>query len=568
MKNRWIALVLALTLLTGAGCGAAVRTEDNPPEEKDGPSRPATVAHEAAEEEPPEEGGLEEGPEALPEETELVWCTDPLLTENEMPGSYQGLELPVTGATGYTSIVLPLWASQEDCEAARQAVEEWRERQAAAAEQEDPPAAEGEAPAADPEPLAETDLFFAQNEENPPESDAAEPPSDSGAESAPDAAPADGEPQLPGEGEEEAPQEAEEPPAPSDEETVEPAEEQPQPSEEAEPAEPAEPTLPPEELEPEEEPSLTDGALAILPAGTAMTVLREEGAWWQVSCEAKYITGDGGTAVGEVTGWVTHRYCMINLPDVIPSIVYNATNAYSSLFRTCGKEIDGITGKQLYSGPAQNRRLGQAEFMMPVLYSMAPRLCAAQRAALREGNTLVLYEGYRPQETQLKVAGAVQKMMKQDPEIQTALSTKPWSIPWFIATSTSNHQWGYAVDVTLARVLSVEVHQAGDYAFTRVTEYKEYGMPTQIHELSPAAAIFTEAIGPNSKTAWKSATRTDTFAASESALGLQAYCTDAGLSPLASEWWHFNDLDSRANVLDNLGKGDFTITVCRSTAPR
>ena len=34
------------------------------------------------------------------------------------------------------------------------------------------------------------------------------------------------------------------------------------------------------------------------------------------------------------------------------------------------------------------------------------------------------------------------------------------------------------------------------------------------------------------------------MAASEPARGLQRYCTGAGLTPLASEWWHFNDLEA------------------------
>ena len=108
---------------------------------------------------------------------------------------------------------------------------------------------------------------------------------------------------------------------------------------------------------------------------------------------------------------------MINLPDVIPSIIYDATNTYSSRFVSCGKTIDGITGEALYAGnDVYNHRLDQTEFMMPVLYSMAPRLCAAQQAALKEGNTLVLYEAYRPHETQRKVADAMWALTRKDAE--------------------------------------------------------------------------------------------------------------------------------------------------------
>ena len=616
MKKRWIALLMALSVLASSGCGLTAQTEDGPEpsEETEQLLRPNVTIHAMSGQEDPEPS--EQEPEEIPEEPEeikLTWCTDPVLTEEEMPGSYRGLELPVEGATGYTSTVLPLWASLEDWKTFQQAVYDWQQYQAAAAAaaaaQESapdgqpqsendgsaapapdgqPPSGDGEstAPPPDDQPLSENgggalsalvdrirslsaqeDSGAGEEPSLPPEDIEDSPLPEDELPPSPEEAPQETEASFP-------PFEGETAPLPEGEPSQASVEAGPAAPETAESAEPPEPVLPgqeeavpPEMEEPLDEPALTDAALAVLPAGTAMTVLREEGDWWQISCKAEYFTRDGGTTVGEVVGWVAHRYCMINLPDVIPSIVYNATNAYSSVFRTCGKEIDGITGVQLYSGPASNQRLGQVEFMMPVLYSMAPRLCAAQQAALREGNTLVLYEGYRPKETQLKVARAVQAMMNKEPEIRTALNTKPWSIPWFIATSTSNHQWGYAVDVSLARVSSVGVYQTGHYAFTRVTEYEEYEMPTPIHELSPAAAIFKQAIGPNSKTAWKSAAQTESFAASESALGLQGYCTGAGLSPLASEWWHFNDLDSRAGVLDNLGKGDFEITVCRSEVP-
>ena len=118
MKNRWIALLLALSVLVCAGCGGTTQTEEDPklPEENEQTSQPDLSIHAAPEDEEPEPQVSEEIPQ-VPEETELVWCTDPVLAENEMPGSYRGLELPVKSATGYTSTILPLWASLEDWEA-------------------------------------------------------------------------------------------------------------------------------------------------------------------------------------------------------------------------------------------------------------------------------------------------------------------------------------------------------------------------------------------------------------------------------------------------------------------
>lgn len=569
MRKRWVSLLLALALLLCSSCGV----QETDPSETEEPAQSAEkreVPIEHLKEDP-----LEEEPEEPEEPEKLVWSTEPVLSESEMPGSHGGLELPIQGATGYAIIEMPLWEDPKDCETARLAVEEWEKRQA-----EKKAAAEEAARAEEARRQAEAAAAASTEGEASPEEDPTfqlpeVPESETNLEaSAVSASPAPDIPEEPaasGEGEMPLPEETIPPDTPEEQEPPAvpelppaPPEAPPEPEPEAEPAPEPEPVpepipeLPPEEEEPR--PSLTEGSIAVLPAGTAMTVLQEKGDWWKIRCVPK----KGGE---ETTGWVEHRNCMVNLPDVIPSMIYNATNAYASRFVSCGKTLEGVTGQQLYTGKTMNRRLGEEEFMMPVLYSMAFPLCEAQRAALKEGNCLVLYEGYRPQAAQMKVAKALKNLMKKDSAVKTAINAPPWSISWFIATSTSNHQMGYAVDVSLARVSAVETCKTGDYGYIRVREYEVYEMPTPIHELSPAAATFTTPIGPNSTTAWKSGKLTEAMKLSESGRGLQGYCTGAGLSPLSSEWWHFNDLASRSRILKNPGKGDFEITVCRSTAP-
>ena len=92
-------------------------------------------------------------------------------------------------------------------------------------------------------------------------------------------------------------------------------------------------------------------------------------------------------------------------------------------------------------------------------------------------------------------------------------------------------------------------------------------MPTPIHELSKAAATFVKPVASHSPTAWKSAGMMDSMAENEPALALQTYCTGAGLTRLTSEWWHFNDLDTRTLVLENLSTGGYKISQCLSVAP-
>ena len=289
-----------------------------------------------------------------------------------------------------------------------------------------------------------------------------------------------------------------------------------------------------------------------LEAGTAFEVLEEVGDWWYVRTATE-------------SGWVQHLYCFINLPDVVPSIIYDNTNTYASKFVSSGKTIPGITGEALYDGKAYNMRLGKVSDIVPVLYSMSKKIHLAQQAALEEGNTLVIYEGYRPFFAQKLTVDALTTLAAADPEVMAGINTHPWDTNWFIATSISNHQMGYAIDVTLAKITEQQEFVIGDYTATAVTGYTEYTMPTTIHELSMASATFTGPVKSSSPTAWLQANLADTM--NEAAILLQRYCTDAGLTPLASEWWHFNDLDARFATEDNSSKGEYLLDATMSEAP-
>ena len=285
------------------------------------------------------------------------------------------------------------------------------------------------------------------------------------------------------------------------------------------------------------------GAAAVLPAGASFTILGEKGGWWKVSS-------------GYGTGWVEHRFCMINLPDVVPSIVYDATNSYASRYTSSGKTIPGITGKALYQGKVYNPRFDQEQYLMPVLYAAAKKICAAQQLALVQGNSLKLYEAYRPYTAQRAVVKALTALAEQDPEVKAGITTKPWSMTYFINTGYSNHQKGFAVDVSLVKVTQTQLCTTGGYSYLKPVEYQEYEMPTPIHELSMAAASTT---GPGETTL------ADTM--NDPAIALRYYFRKAGMTPLESEWWHFNDYSARTLAEGRTCTGGFEITRCRSTTP-
>ena len=437
-----------------------------------------------------------------------------------------GLELPVNGATGYASIELPLWEDLPEGEDGKLDTVYAPPKPEPSPEPEPSPGpADGpsDEPASEP-PVQESVPALAEPDQEGFFDDPAS------AEEAGEPAPTEG-------GEEESTM-----PVPTDEVFVDPVVD---PTAEVAPEPDPEPTPTPDPLE---------DALLVLEPGTAFVILGESGDWWQVQTQG-------------VTGWIEHRYCFINLPDVIPSMIYNDTNAYSSVFVSSGKDIPNITGAALYQAKADNPRLGRREFIMPVLYAMAKNVCRAQQNALAEGNTLVLYEGFRPYTAQMAVARNLTALSQADAVVKAGISTAPWNISWFIATGASNHQAGYAMDVSLAKVTEAHVDKIGGYSFVQVDRYEEYTMPTPIHELSKAAATFTGPVASHSPTAWKSAKLSDAMSHNDPALALQRYCTDAGLTPLASEWWHFNDLASYNAARSNPSTGNYEITVCRSTLP-
>ena len=293
-----------------------------------------------------------------------------------------------------------------------------------------------------------------------------------------------------------------------------------------------------------ESPSESSVNIAIIKAGRGFTIIEEDGDFWYID-------------IAGINGWIKHHFCMINITDVIPSIVHNNTNTYSSMFRTSGYDIPGITGKALYNMRDYNARFDKEEYIAPVLYGMARRIHKAQQSALADGNTLVMYEAFRPAAAHNELFNTLTDMVKTHPIIKEGMDSGTFRMDLFLAPSPYNHQRGTAIDVNLAKIISRETRTTGDYIYTHITEYTEYPMQTPIHELSIASAVFKRWVNARTFTGWLSGEFSDST--TEAAKLLQKYCTDAGLTPLASEWWHFNDLNWSPPLVDVGMEGEFFI---------
>ncbi|MFI3249822.1 MAG: M15 family metallopeptidase [Eubacteriales bacterium] len=296
-------------------------------------------------------------------------------------------------------------------------------------------------------------------------------------------------------------------------------------------------------------PSSESTLLCSVSAGTGFTIIEEVGDWWQVK-----INGE--------QGYVYHDYCLLNLPDVLPSIIYQNTNSTQAVFTSSYLPIPNISVEQLYKAMAYNERLGREEYMMPVLYGTAKKIAIAQKSAKNEGNSLILYEAYRPYEVQVMIREELRAINEINDQIKVGISTSPWSTNWFISAGISNHQRGFAVDISYATIIEMEQFLVGEYLCETVSKYDEAVMPTPIHELSALSISMAYPVNSNNDVEWRTTPLSETM--NHSAIKLREYCTEAGLTPLASEWWHFNDLDYYGKIK---GTGDFFLTEVFSVAP-
>lgn len=285
-----------------------------------------------------------------------------------------------------------------------------------------------------------------------------------------------------------------------------------------------------------------------LTSGEGFYVLQEEGDWWEIMLQ------DG------TSGWVLWEHCLINLPDVVPSIVYD--NPYASLCTSCslGKDIPNVTGEKLYHCSFFNKRLNKEEYLTPVLYETAKKIQKLQQNALSDGYSLSIYEGFRPAKVQQQLVEGLSTLMAEDQEVNEALTSAPWNSAWFVNTGISSHQKGQAVDMTLVEVIETAVFYTGDYQYLGVIKHKELDMPTPFDELSPLSAVYSAPIS-TSDDRWKSTPFSDTM--TESAILLHNYAIEVGFLPLASEWWHFTDPHGQ----DSKILGNFLPDDCYSIPP-
>ncbi len=214
-----------------------------------------------------------------------------------------------------------------------------------------------------------------------------------------------------------------------------------------------------------------------------------------------------GVSYNGKCGWVANKDMAINMVKYIPEASFQILNASSSMYKSSGKNIPDLTGKKLYSSEYSNS-------WVPGTFSFAKKLKVAAVNAKKAGDTIVVYDAYRPYSVSKYANSKLTALYNSDKTVKANIdkdsSGNAWGKSWFLAQNVSMHNRGCAVDASL---------RGGD-------------TPTAMHELSTWAIKYEK---PNSKTYSAAVKKSST------AQKLSNYMMKAGLGDLASEWWHYQD---------------------------
>lgn len=210
--------------------------------------------------------------------------------------------------------------------------------------------------------------------------------------------------------------------------------------------------------------------------------------------------------------YIESKYAMINLPDVMPEeMLFDITNAYSSIYRINGEDISDVTDEVLYP----YAMIDDETFLVPLLYPVAKQLYKAEKDAIDKGYTLKVYDAYRPYTVTKYIYETTSEFIAEFPELEQYINGSvngvKYSQSYFLAKTASNHNYGVAVDITICDLDTKE----------------ELEMQSPMHELSVQSVLAYNTDGANL---------------------LQKIMTENGFGTLVSEWWHFEIRDYKEGL--------------------
>lgn len=243
-------------------------------------------------------------------------------------------------------------------------------------------------------------------------------------------------------------------------------------------------------------------------AGGKMTILSSE------NSSTKYIKIKYNNQVG----YVYSNFIYINLPDVIPDMIYSISNADKSIYKTSGKSIPNVTGVNLYGFTKKyNKKIGKTTYYAPLLYPVAKQLQKAYNTAISQGYNLKIYDTYRPYDVSVKINKEFKSLYNSNKTVKKGIDYDKdgsyWGTGWFLANSISLHNRGVAIDLALTD-----------------SRGNELSVQTPMHTLDTRSVRKY-----NNSTANK----------------LSKIMTSVGFETLDSEWWHFQENNYKKSVANS-----------------
>jgi len=246
------------------------------------------------------------------------------------------------------------------------------------------------------------------------------------------------------------------------------------------------------------EPIENSKLLGTIPTGAKLTILSSD------NPTTKYIK----ISYNGIIGYVYSDFLLINLPDVIPDIVYYIANANKSLYKAANTSIADVTGKNLYGfSKKYNAKIGKNTYYVPLLYPVAKQLQGAYNIAKKDGYNLKIYDTYRPNDVTKYVNSKFRSLYNSNNNVKKLVDYDKngsyWGPGWFLANNVSTHNKGIALDLTLTD-----------------KNNNELKAQTTMHMLDTRSTVKY-----NNSTANK----------------LRSIMTSQGFETLESEWWHFQE---------------------------
>ena len=262
------------------------------------------------------------------------------------------------------------------------------------------------------------------------------------------------------------------------------------------------------------------------------------------------------------TGYIDSRFCMINLPEYMGDLCeYDITNSIQSIFRVHGYDIPEVTDSVIKG--YENICLGSGDYLVPYLYPCTPKLYQAACNAAADGYILRIYDAFRPNEatrylydtvealidtpvpndeenTEGEEQGNVETDVIQSDIFQSAIVQTD---PLFADTDPENAEFMEETYDTYRSIMtngryhlssflaaSVSAHNRGialDLVLIDANTRENLLMQSDMHDLSWYSAISQN---------------------NENARLLAKYMKGVGYNDLSSEWWHFQDDETRNEI--------------------